>query len=147
MMLADPRPTPLLLCGSVILRMTVFHPHLVVTVSGIHFRTALIAYNKPGYITASRERSSSHITGPPDHIIPACAYYYHLGIQGPDPLYPICREFTFPHDTVPQKWAANAPPVNIYLCNWTALSQSVENRDVKCRVSGGRGSLTTAQDR
>jgi hypothetical protein len=122
---------------------------------GIHLRTALvacqiIAFNKPGYLTAVRERTGDRITGlgDLDHVIPAGTYYYHLEVQEPNRLYPICRDFRrwpFPHE-LPQEWMApdDVPPNDIVPGTWSVVSDRVKVRDKKCLVTGARDSLTTA---
>ena len=88
---------------------------------GIHLRTALtacqiIAYNKPGYFTESRERLAPRITCSMDHVIPGRTYYYHLESQGSSPMYPVCRDFRrwrFEHDAFPSAWVSNSPTCDI----------------------------------
>jgi hypothetical protein len=79
---------------------------------GIHHETlvtacCIIAYNKPGYLSTSRNRGAAL-----DSIIPAAGeYYYHLNDPS-DRFYSICCNFNtwkFSHGHLPPSWVAKSP--------------------------------------
>lgn len=118
----------------------------------IHHETALVACqilacNKLGYLSTSRDRNAECVNVALDSIIPPNKYYYHLNTLQPDALYPICRNFEdweFPHNAMPSSWQANVSSEHFWSSDWTTLSQRIKDRDRSCLVSGWKDSLTTA---
>jgi len=120
---------------------------------GIHHRTAvtaccILAFNKPGCLSTSRDGDSGRVVYDLDAIIPSGKYFYHLDNPESNPLYPICHDFAtwdFPHSTFPSSWQPAESPLPSYVSlNWTTHSQRIKDRDEACLVSGWKDSLTTA---
>jgi len=122
---------------------------------GIHHETLLtvgriMAYNKPGFLSTSRERDAPRLEADLDSVIPVTEYYFHLDRPGTDPLYPICRDFKlwdFPHHQLPTSWlppSGSSPLPAVWNSSWDAQSAYVKIRDKVCRVSRWKDSLTTA---
>ena len=113
---------------------------------GLHLGTALlacqiVAFNKPGFLSTSQDRSTPHIPNTPrDILLLDRRYYFHLddGILH----YPICLNFSawiFPHEIVQANtiWAGGAlvrgtmerPPAS-------GVSGAIKARDGMCLLSG-----------
>jgi hypothetical protein len=94
---------------------------------GIHHETltacCIIAYNKPGYLSTSRNRGAAL-----DSIIPAAGeYYYHLNDPS-DRFYSICCNFNawkFSHGHLPPSWVAKSPCAPSFCILIGYLSQSI----------------------
>ena len=112
---------------------------------GLHLGTALlacqiVAFNKPGFLSTSQDRSAPHIPNTlRDILLLDRRYYFHLD---DDILrYPICLNFSawiFPHEMVQANtiWAGGAvvrgemerPPAS-------GVSGAIKRRDGECLVS------------
>lgn len=120
---------------------------------GIHHETlvtacCIITYNKPGYLSTSRNRGATRVDAALDSIIPAAGeYYYHLDDPF-EPFYSICCNFNdwkFPHGHLPPSWVAKSPCVPSFLySDWVSQSILVQKRDNVCLVTGWKDSLTTS---
>ena len=119
---------------------------------GIHYGTAIAACEilACNYLSASRNRNDNgRVNVDWDTIIPSGDYYYHLEMETPGPLYPICQDFScweFPHKNLPSSWEHNLPklaPFN-WPASWSAISHTVKAQDAACLVSGWKDSLTVA---
>jgi hypothetical protein len=120
---------------------------------GLHLGTALlvcqiVAFNKPGFLSTSRDCSTPHIpnTGPRDILLLCRRYYFHLDDNVP--RYPICLNFSaweFPHEMVQANtiWEGGAvdrgtmerPPAS-------GVSGAIKVRDAMCLVSLWHDGLT-----
>ena len=73
---------------------------------GIHHETLVtaghvLAYNKAGFLSTSRDRGAPHVKADLDSVILVAKYYFHLETPRTRPLYPICRDlklWELPHD-------------------------------------------------
>jgi hypothetical protein len=122
---------------------------------GIHHETLLtigriLAYNKTGYLSTSRNRDAPRVEADLDSILPVAKYYFHLERPGTDPLYPICRDFrlwNFPHHQLPTSWSrpsGSSPLPAVWNNSWDDQNAYIMDRDKVCRVSRWKDSLTTA---
>ncbi|KAF5378095.1 hypothetical protein D9615_007609 [Tricholomella constricta] len=121
---------------------------------GLHFETVvtackILAYNRPGYLSESRNRNADRVNLSPNSILPVKSYFYHLDEEfKPGELYPICYDFKnwgFPHAAMPSSWSV---PPSTDTTGWpfsqTSLSQKIKDRDKACLISGYTEYLTTA---
>lgn len=121
---------------------------------GIHLGTAItacqiLACNENGYLSHSRDPDHGGINVDLESILMPGKYYFHL--IKPDPLYPICCDFSswrFPHGELPAAWVNELPTDNenasAWPRTWTAISAKVKNRDIQCPISLCRDCLTTS---
>jgi hypothetical protein len=125
---------------------------------GVHYGTAItacqiLACNKKGYLSTSRDRNNAdgRIKVDMDSIISGERYYYHLSSPGSESLYLICCDFsswTFPHEDFPLAWKnpsdETRSSVIDWPSNWTLISEVIRRRDMQCLVSEFKDSLTTS---
>jgi hypothetical protein len=120
---------------------------------GLHLGTALlacqiIAFNKSGFLSISKDRGAPHIaTTPRDVLLLARKYYFHLDDNLPQ--YPICLDFStwpFPHEMLHPGtiWTGGAAEKGTMLERESDVSLAVKGRDGLCLVSLCRDGLTTA---
>jgi hypothetical protein len=90
----------------------------------------ILAYNKHGYLSTSRDRDSGRVNDDLEAIILAGKCYYHLDTPGRDP---ICRDFatwSFPHRDFPSSWSPKESTLPSFQTdNWT------------CRVKESRAEI------
>ena len=124
---------------------------------GLHHETVLtacmiVAYNRAGYLSSSRDRHDDHIQVSQHPFILPNSYYYHLIDAETKVPYPICPDFqtwSFPHKNLPSSWSSHSSQAHTDLLsdwpsNWTAISLMVKIRDQFCLVSRSKEYLTSA---
>jgi hypothetical protein len=120
---------------------------------GLHLGTALlacriIAFNKPGFLSTSKDRRAPHIaTAPRDVLLLAKKYYFHLDDDLPQ--YPICLDFStwlFPHEMLLPGtiWTGGPLERGRMPERESDVSLVVKARDGMCLVSLCRDGLTTS---
>jgi hypothetical protein len=120
---------------------------------GLHLGTALlacqvIALNRPGFLSTSRDRRAPHIaTTPRDVSLLARRYYFHLDEDLPQ--YPICLDFStweFPHAMVLPGtiWTGGPQEAGMMVERESDVSLVVKVRDGMCLASLCRDGLDTA---
>ena len=121
---------------------------------GLHLGTALlacqiVAFNKSGFLSTSRNRNAPHLPVLRDHLLLDKRYYFHLNDN--IPLYHICLDFSewvFPHEMlqVPTIWTGGAlvKGTPMERLPASAVSGAIKTRDQMCLISLWKDGTTTS---